>query len=742
MKYINLPQRMSPLEHTVEDTKYGIFVGAVDFVDYERQILSIRDLTTGILYERVELQPDDSTTVVEEGKKCICTILSSTSGYIRVAVIQWLKSGTKLGVDAKAHRPKEQEQGKNLRKRFIYRKAYPGQNSNTTPGGFSSLEDEAWDHQSQDLTRDKVDQFRRTRTQTTGTNISVDEAGIFVSGQIDRPNSDIEAINLPDGSSSQVLYLKPGSRFGTGSYNSIPLVEKLDRVQEFGLDYPVPQEAINTEEYTKVLGLTEDPFARTSVSDGVDDQTYVNNQVSDAPLDNNDLPVGSLKNDAQTYRRKGYIVEGHKGTLVGYNAFDKSTYGQVLKPTLFPMTKAGRFSTDVESGYLPVSRSTDEVETKVAASAFSMRFPYEYNTTRFDITKEGLFQFEVGSTIPKENIPIDSSSYEHPHGAGRSLEGHFVGSVKLVLGKNRDEEDSLDLATIGQVVLRLGSDDASAPDSRRDVSTQIRSKNDSILTRNMQFWKPTLKVGDAGSLENKSAVEKVSLRAAFDGGTILRLGARAPEALRKHLYNGYSDPQGTQEFSTSDTGRKDSRTSGRPTYGSGDNLYAFHDLTQAGKSVLNHSPYFWSGAPITNMDRHGLSLDVHAVRDILLRVGSNPDSGQSLAIDLGGGMVAYLGKDKQSRSITATLEGGAEITISSNNEGNALQLEMNGNVNIYCKGNWTQVISGDYYIESNNHTEVTNIENVTKAMNIRQSAMVQHVTEGVDLVHNQGGYKS
>lgn len=742
MKYINLPHRLSPLEHTDEDTKYGIFVGSVDFVDYDRHILSVRDLTTGILYERVEIQPDDSTTVVEEGKKCLCSILSSTSGYARIAVIQWLKSGAKLGIDAKAYRPKDQEQGKNLRKRFIYRKAYPGQNTNTTPGGFSSLEDEGWDRQSQDLTRDKVDQFRRTRTQTTGTNIQMDESGISISGQVDRPNSDIDKVRLPDGSTSQVLFLKSGSRFEVGTENNIPIVERLQRVQEFGLDYPIPQEAINTEEYQKVLGLTEDPFSKTEVSNGVDDQSYINDQASDTPLDNNDLPVGSLKNDGVSYRRKGYIFESNVGTLVGYNAFDKSTYGQVLKPTLFPMTKAGRFSTDVESGYIPVTRSKDEVETRLASSTFSMRFPYEYNTTRFDVTKEGLLQFEVGSTIPKENIPIDNSSYEHPHGAGRSVEGHFVGSVKLVVGKNRDEEESLDLATLGQVVLRLGSDDASAPDSRRDISTQIRSKNDSILTRDMQFWKPNLKVGDAGNLENKSAVEKVSLRAAFDGGTILRLGARAPEALRKHLYNGYSDPQGIQEFSVGDSSRKDARTSGRPTYGSGDNLYAFHDLTQTGKSVFNKSPYFWSGPPITNMDRHGLSLDVHAVRDILLRVGSNPDSGQSLAIDLGGGMVAYLGKDKQSRSITATLEGGAEISISANNEGNALQLEINGNVNIYCKGNWTQVISGDYYIESNNHTEITNIENVTKAMNIRQSAMVQHVSEGIDIVHNQGAYKS
>jgi hypothetical protein len=228
----------------------------------------------------------------------------------------------------------------------------------------------------------------------------------------------------------------------------------------------------------------------------------------------------------------------------------------------------------------------------------------------------------------------------------------------------------------------------------------------------------------------------------MDGGTVLRLGARNPNALRRHLCNGYADAQGVLEQGIEAEDRVDSRSSGRPVYGAGDSVYAFHDLTLAGQPIYGEAPYFWSGAPIDNMDRHGLSLDVHAVRDILLRVGINPESGQSVSIDLGGGLVAVIGKDKGGRSITATLDGGTEITIRPNNEGNALQLEIDGNVNIYCSGNWTQRIAGDYYLESANKTEVTMLENLIQAMNSRQSAMVQPVTEGVDIVHNQGAYKS
>jgi hypothetical protein len=750
MKYINLNQRPSPLDHSKEDVKYGIFIGQLEFVDYEQQILGIREITTNILHNRVDIQPASSSsnnhtdiTIPDIGAKCICCNISSQSGFIKIAVMQWLLTSTKLGLRAIGYRGKELSQGNNIRKRFLYRKAYPGQHSVNLASGFSELEDSGWDKQGSDLSRDRLDTSARIRTQTTGTNVYLDESGLTKSGQVFRPGSDLINIVLPDGTSIQPLYLKDGSKFGSGDPLNIPIVERIERVQEFGLDYPIPQEVLDSQEYQDALGLTEIPFSKTSVSNGLDNQSYINSQAVDSLYDNGLPIVGSFTNDGVSYRRKGYIVESVKGTLVGYNPFDKSTYGQILKPTLFPLTKAGRFSTNIESGYIPVNKSTDEVESLVAASTLSVRFPYEYNTTRLDITKEGFISFEIGSTIPKENIPIDDSTYEHPHGAGRSIEGHIIGSVKLVVGKNRDEEDSIDLTTLGQVVLRLGSDDSNSLENRRDVSTQIRSKNDSILERSYQFWTPTLPIGDAGSLENKSAFEKISLRGAFDGGTILRLGARDPGVLRKHLYNGYSDAKGLTEFGIDSADRKDSRTSGRPTYGSGDSVYAFHDLTKAGQSQFNKSPYFYSGSPMSNMDRHGLSLDVHSVRDILLRIGANPDSGQSLMLDLGGGLVATIGKDSQGgRSITASLDGGTEITLKSNNEGRALQLEIDGDVNIFCKGNWHQKITGDYYLESNNTTMITFIENIIKAMNIRQSAMAQHVTEAPDIIHNQGGYSS
>ena len=137
---------------------------------------------------------------------------------------------------------------------------------------------------------------------------------------------------------------------------------------------------------------------------------------------------------------------------------------------------------------MPVSNTPDHVESRLAAAAHLTRFPYDYNTTRWTISKEGQLQFEIGATLPRENIGLDGSAYEHPYGAGRSIEGHMVGSTRLLLGKNRDEEDSLDQRTLGQVVLRLGADDGALPDAGRSPHVQSRQLGDAVAPRTLQYW--------------------------------------------------------------------------------------------------------------------------------------------------------------------------------------------------------------------------------------------------------------
>lgn len=447
-------------------------------------------------------------------------------------------------------------------------------------------------------------------------------------------------------------------------------------------------------------------------------------------------------NEGVTPQRRGFIVESTSGTLVGYSRFDKSTYGKVLKPVLSPYTQQGRFGADFESGYLSVNDSADHTEARLAASCHSVRFPYEQNTTRWDVTKEGFTLFEIGATLPKENIPL-SGGYEHPHGAGRSLEGHLVGSLKLVVGKNRDEEDAIDLQALGQTVLRLGADDTSLPDRGRTVLTQTRSKNDSVQKRTLNYWTaPKLAAGDSGDLANKTGAENISLRLAADGALVARIGARDPNSKRKHLVNGYQDGQGKTAYPVTSTSRIDSHSPGRQTYGAGDSIYAFHDLTQVGTPQINMLPYNWSGQPLTNADAHGLSVDLHAVRDILLRIGSNPASGQSLLLDLAGGIVLAGGVDQLGRSLTAALDGGVEMTIGQNKQKKGLRLEINGDVDMLIKGNKHEHITGDYILECTTFRQITKTDHVVTAQKIIEAAMTRHTTEAPDIVHNQGLYES
>jgi hypothetical protein len=744
------------LETTQAQDEFQIFTARVMSVDHERITCSLKDERNGAVYQEVNIFPANSSSTTstdvnlpEIGTKCMCANITYTKGVVRIAIIAYVVSDTLQGVNAVATRGPQEVPGYSTRTRSLYRKAYPGQKTINTSGGYTEKTDGGWDKTTADLSRDKLDPHSRTWSQSTSALVRYTDSGLHVTGPVSRPGAaTVSPRILPDGSSENIVYLQPNSklasRYTSGSQDITPLVEAREMVQEFALDYPVPIEVLNTSLMDQILGTTANLWERTKIVQkgnvSNDDQAIAINQTWDHPTDVNAKPVGPTTSDGPTPRRRGYIVEKVAGTLVGYNQFDKANYGQVLKPYLFK----DRFSNDVASGYNVVAASNDHSETRLAASALAVRFPHEYNTTRWDVTKEGSMSFEIGSTIPKENILYDGGSYENPLGAGRSVEGHLVGSLKMVVGKNRDQEDSIDLTALGQTVFRFGADDTSLPNVRRTVFTQNRGQNDASLARTLQYWThPKTGLGDAGSLTNKTAMENVSLRAAMDGGTIIRFGARNPGVLRKHLMNGYSDGPGIHEVAPGDPSRQDSKTSGRPTYGSGDTKYSFHDLTQAGAPIVKMLPYNWSGSPIsTSMDRHGLSIDFHTVRDVLLRIGANPDTNQSLLMDLAGGLAGWFGKDNQGRSVTATLDGGAELVIGPNNQQKGLRMEITGDVDWTIKGNFHMLVTGDTVWESTTHRHNVKTDYIIAAQNITEKAMVRHTTESVDVIHNQGLYQS
>jgi hypothetical protein len=735
---------------------YQVFAATVLSVDWEREVVTLQDLRTNSVLAEVGVIPcgansNESTdlTMPEEGSTYLCVPIQYTKGYMKVALITPILTDTSRAKDAIGYRLLDKTPGYSTRKRGNFRKAYPGQHSVSMASGYTEKTDAGWDRATQDMSRDWLNSHRRQWTQTTGRRVTYTDSGLSFQGTVSRPDADgVTPVTLPDGSKEFTVYLQPGAtpkdRYVSGQQDVIPFTENTTRVQEYALDYPLPPEIFQTDLLDFVLGTAADPWQRTTIqtSGGIsfDSETYLASQGFDHPVSG--TPVGPTLNEGVTPQRRGFIVEHAIGTLVGYSRFDKSTYGKVLKPVLSPYTQQGRFGADFESGYNPVVDSTDHVEARLAASAYAMRFPYEYNTTRFDVTKEGFASFEIGATLPKENIPL-AGGYEHPHGAGRSLEGHLVGSLKLVVGKNRDEEDAIDLQALGQTVLRLGADDTSLPNRGRTVMTQTRGKGDAVQKRTLNYWdSPKLAPGDAGDLTNKTGAENISLRLAADGALVARIGARDPNSKRRHLVNGYQDGPGKTAYPVTSTSRIDSHSPGRQTYGAGDNIYAFHDLTQVGTPKINMLPYNWSGQPLTNPDAHGLSVDLHAVRDVLLRIGSNPASGQSLLLDLAGGIVLAGGADQQGRSLTAALDGGVEMTIGQNKQKKGLRLEINGDVDLLVKGNMHRHVTGDIIDECATYRMVCKTDYVVTAQKIIEAGMTRHTTEAPDIVHNQGLYES
>jgi hypothetical protein len=750
---------------------YEIFIVEVLTVDYERKVLTVEDVKDGLVYSEISVFPANysgltggDTNMPEQGSIGLAANYSYERGYRQVMILGWVNAQQYPSVDAIASRQisGDRIQGYSDRLRATWRKATPGQKTSSYTGGFSEKVDTSWDRQSAAMDRDKADSDKRQWTQIAGRRVGYDDAGVSYVGSVNRPNTTaptVVPVVLPDGTSDYIVYLQPGSqpsdRYVGGKQDVIPFSENTELIQEYSLDYPVPYEVLQTSLLDTILGTTADPWGRTTVTPAAgnvpayDNETFTVNQGWDDPYDDRVSAVGPTLNEGSTPARRAYILERAQGTLVGYNIYDKSTYGYVLKPVLFPYNYNGRFGADVESGYLPVVDSPDHEEARLAASCLAVRFPYEQNTTRLDVTKEGFTSLEIGSTLPKENIPLQGG-YEHPHGAGRSLEAHLVGSAKLVVGKNRDEEDALDAQVLGQSVLRLGADDTSLPDSRRSVLTQIRSKGDTPAKRYadgkpVQYWaKSRLIPGDAVSLTNKVGGENISVRAAADGGVVLRLGAKNAQSLRRHLINGYADGPGKTAYAVGDSSRVDSKSPGRPTYGAGDSIYQFHDLTQAGSppSANDYPPYSWSGPPVMSMDSSGRSLDLHAVMDFLLRLGSNPATGQSLLLDLAGGVVMALGKDLMGRSVTAALDGGIEITILPNAQGKAMRLNIIGDVDVTHQGNLQYHCTGDMVTEATTLRSIVKTDRIETQQKAISASLARDTTEAPDIVNSQGLYQS
>ena len=260
----------------------------------------------------------------------------------------------------------------------------------------------------------------------------------------------------------------------------------------------------------------------------------------------------------------------------------------------------------------------------------------------------------------------------------------------------------------------------------------------------------------------------MSLRAALDGGMVLRLGGRNENSKRRHFFNGYQDGQGVTPYSITNPARLDSRSPNRPVYQAAagatfDSAYQFHDLTKVGQPGLANTPGTgagispfdsWAGdATGGKVDYLGSSADIHAVRDLFIRAGLHSNTTKlSATLDFAGAILAAIGADTAGRSLIAQLDGGIEATIGSNqtngasNFTKAMRLEINGDVDIVIKGNLHLNVTGDIISETTHRLAMSKVVDVRRStaildagnsINYRESSTggLQSFEGGADVIN-------
>jgi hypothetical protein len=132
------------------------------------------------------------------------------------------------------------------------------------------------------------------------------------------------------------------------------------------------------------------------------------------------------------------LVEQVKGTLVGADPGNSTTFGKVLRRKIFG-------SADATSPAVSYEVISDEKEKRSLAEAYHLKIK---NTT-IDINKEGKIQIKVAA-----------SSSSDPLGAGRSIEVGLDGSVKLVVGSDQTTKRSIDISAAGAIKIAVVGVDA------------------------------------------------------------------------------------------------------------------------------------------------------------------------------------------------------------------------------------------------------------------------------------------
>ena len=147
-----------------------VFLVEVLSVDFERRVLTVRDIKDNLIYGYISVFPANTASfesvdinMPEPGAIGVACNWAYEGTFRFPIIVAWVQSQVYIGIDAIANRPitGDSIQGYTDRTRLSYRKAYPGSKTSTYTGGFSERIDTAWDRQTADLSRDKLDSDKR-----------------------------------------------------------------------------------------------------------------------------------------------------------------------------------------------------------------------------------------------------------------------------------------------------------------------------------------------------------------------------------------------------------------------------------------------------------------------------------------------------------------------------------------------------------------------------------------------------
>ena len=186
-----------------------------------------------------------------------------------------------------------------------------------------------------------------------------------------------------------------------------------------------------------VLGFTE---FRLEIKELADDTLDVTEESSGVDQTDRIKSDGSEDDADVTYP----LVTFSLGTLIGNDAVTKegkNLYGKVLVPVTF-QTNADK----IPSGIEQLAENKDGIDGEgTQAGAAQLKLP---NTqTSWSLTKEGVLEYT-----------LDSSSTNHPLGAGRSANIGLLGSAKIAIGQQALDGKSLLLDLLGGASVTIGGE--------------------------------------------------------------------------------------------------------------------------------------------------------------------------------------------------------------------------------------------------------------------------------------------